>query len=270
MKVFISVDLEGISGIVQWDVADRQMERELITAEVNAAIAGAFEGGATQILVTEAHGNMRNIIPEKIDFRARFLSGQSKPMNHMSGIDSTFKAVFLIGYHSKAGTLKGVMAHTYTGSIFSLEINGRSLGEVGLDAAIAGYYDVPVVLLTGDKAAYEEARELIVGIETVAVKEGISRLATICLQPSHARKLIEEAAKRAVKRAISSQEVKHLMIEKPVHVKVTFIDPSYADGVANLPSVERVDGRTIAFRSSDFIQAFEFFNSIQFLAGIVK
>jgi D-amino peptidase len=99
------------------------------------------------------------------------------------------------------------MAHTYTGSIFSLEINGRSLGEIGVDAAIAGHYNVPVILLTGDRAACEEARDLISGIETVVVKEGISRSAAVCLQPAYARKLIEEAAERAVRRAISSQSL---------------------------------------------------------------
>jgi D-amino peptidase len=270
MKVFISVDMEGVSGLVQWDPADRQLERELITAEANAAIAGVFDGGATEVLVTEAHANMRNIIPEKIDARARFLSGQPKPKNHMAGIDPSFKAALFVGYHSRAGTLGGIMSHTYELSIFSLRFNGLELGEIGTDAAIAGYHNVPVVLVTGDKTACLEARDLLGEVETVAVKEGVSRSSAICIQPSRSRELIREAAERAVNALTSVRVAKPFAISPPVRTEITFTDPSYADGVANLPFVERIDGRTIAFTSDDFIKAFESFNAIQFLSGVVR
>ena len=267
MKIFISVDLEGVAGIVQWDPADRQRERELITSEANAAIAGAFEGGATQVLVTEAHGNMRNIIPEKIDARAVFLSGQPKPKNHMAGIDSTFSVTLFIGYHSKAGTLNGVMAHTFTGSIFRLKFNGLELGEIGTDAAISGHYGVPVALVTGDKAACLEARALLGSVETVAVKEGISRSSAICIPPSRAQKLVYNAALKAV---TDTSALKPFVVNPPVRTEISFTDPSYADTVGNLPFVERIDGRTIAFTGSNMIQAFELFNAIQFLSGVVR
>lgn len=270
MKVFISIDLEGISGLVQWDSADRQIERELITAEANAAIAGAFDGGATDVLVTEAHGNMRNILPEKIDHRASFISGQPKPKNHMSGIDSSFRAALLIGYHSKAGTLNGVMAHTFTGSIFSLKFNDMELGEIGTDAAIAGHYDVPVVMVTGDKAACLEARELLGEVETVSVKEGISRSSAKCTAPPSARRLIREGAKRVIASLSANSNQKPFKIKSPVRTEITFTDPSYADCVSNMPFVERIDGRKIAFKAPDMIQSFELFNSIQFLAGVVR
>jgi D-amino peptidase len=270
MKAFISVDLEGVAGIVQWDPADRQMEREFITAEANAAIAGAYDGGATHVLVTEAHGNMRNILPDDIDARASFLSGQPKPRNHMAGIDSTYGAALFIGYHPKAGTLGGIMAHTYTGSIFSLKFNGLEVGEIGADAAIAGHYGVPVVMVTGDRAACLEAKGLLGDIETVAVKEGIGRSSGMCIQPSRARKLIREAAGRAVRASIGGSAIRPFTIEPPIRTEVMFTDPSYADGVASIPTVERVDGRTIAFESVDIAQAFELFNAIQFLAGAVR
>jgi len=268
--VFVSVDLEGVAGIVQWDPAERQREREFITAEANAAIAGAFDGGATHVLLTEAHGNMRNIIPEDVDERATFLSGQPKPSNHMAGIDTTYGAALFIGYHSRAGTLRGVMAHTYTGSVFSLKFNNLEVGEIGADAAIAGHYGVPVILVTGDKAACLEARGLLGGIETVVVKEGLSRSSAKCIQPSQARKFIREAAERAVRSSIGSSAIRPFTIEPPVRTEVAFTDPSYADCVSYLPIVERVDGRTIAFASADIIQAFELFNAIQFLAGTVR
>jgi len=270
VKVFVSVDLEGVAGIVQWDPADRQREREFITAEANAALAGAFDGGATQVLITEAHGNMRNIIPEAVDARATFLSGQPKPRNHMAGIDRSYEAALFIGYHSKAGTLRGVMAHTYTGSIYSLKFNGLEVGEIGTDAAIAGHYEVPVIMVTGDRAACLEARALLGEIETVVVKEGLSRSSATCIQPSQARKLIREAAERAVRASIGGSAAKPFIIEPLVKTEVVFTDPSYADCVSDMPFVERVDGRTIAFTSANIIQAFELFNAIQFLAGVVR
>jgi D-amino peptidase len=197
-----------VAGIVQWDPADRQIERDFITAEANAAIAGAFDGGAKHVLVTEAHGNMRNILPNDIDGRASFLSGQPKPRNHMAGIDTTYEAALLIGYHPKAGTLRGVMAHTYTGSIYSLKFNDLEVGEIGADAAIAGHYGVPVILVTGDRAACLEARALLGEIETVVVKEGLSRSSASCIQPSQARKLIREAAERAVRSLLPGRDRK--------------------------------------------------------------
>jgi D-amino peptidase len=270
MKVFIAVDLEDISGLVQWDSTERLREREFITADANAAITGAFDGGATEVLVTEAHGNMRNIIPEEIDARARFLSGQPKPKNHMAGIDSSFSGAMLVGYHSRAGTLNGVMAHTYTGSVFSLRFNGLEVGEIGADAAIAGHYGVPVILVTGDRAACLEARDLFGEVETTVVKEGMGRSSAICIQPSRAREQIQKAAERAVKSVIAHTNAKPFVIKSPVRTEVTFTDPSYADCVAKIPSVERTDGRTIAFSCEDVIGAFELFNAIQFLAGVVR
>ncbi|MGQ9629820.1 MAG: M55 family metallopeptidase [bacterium] len=268
MKIFISVDLEGVAGCVQWDVADRQRERDLITAEANAAIAGAFEGGAKEVLVTEAHANMRNIIPEKIDPRAIFLSGQPKPLNHMAGIDSSFDAALFVGYHARAGALGGVLAHTYSGSIFSLRFNGIEVGEIGVDAAIAGYFGVPVVMVAGDRAACDEARELL-GKETeaVVVKEGVSRYAAKCVPPERAQELIREGANRALKRA---ERPLPFVVNPPVRGEVTFTDPSFADVVSPLPFVKRLDGRTVAFEGKDFVEAFELFNCIMFFSSAVR
>lgn len=264
MKVFITADYEGVSGHVQWSSGG---EREAITADINAAIAGAIEGGATEILAGEAHANMRNIIPEKLDPRASFLSGQPKPLNHVGGIDSTFDAAMFVAYHAKAGTLRGVMAHTYTGSVFSLKFNDIEVGEIGADAAITGYFGVPVVMVTGDKAACDEARTLLGDIETVAVKEGVSRSAGRCMHPEEARKLIREGAKRAMG-LIGT--IKPFVIESPVRTEVVFADPSYADNLEHLPFLERTDGRTVAFTTDDFVEAFELFNMVQFYGGSVK
>jgi D-amino peptidase len=267
VKVYMTVDYEGVAGLVTWDAADRQREREFITADVNAAVAGAFEGGATEVLVGEAHANMRNLLPEAIDERVRYLSGQPKPFNHMAGLDDSFDLAFLIAYHARAGTEHAVMAHTYTGSIFALRFNDLELGEIGCDAAIAGHFGVPVGLVTGDRAACEEARALLGEVETVAVKEGVSRSAAVCLPPGVARASISEAAARAVRRA---EEFGPLVLDTPVDVELTFIDPSFADGVENLPFVTRTSGCTVVFEAEDYGKAFELVNHLQFLAGVVR
>ncbi len=267
MKVYLTADCEGVAGLVTWDRADRQREREFITAEVNAAVGGAFEGGATEVLVGEAHANMRNLIPEAMDERVRFLSGQPKPLNHMAGLDESFDLALLVAYHAKAGTERGVMAHTYTGSIYSLKLNDIEVGEIGADAAIAGHFGVPVGLVTGDRAACEEARALLGEIETVVVKEGVSRSAAICLPPSVARESIREAARRAVGRA---DEFSPFVLDTPVEVELTFTDPSFADGVEHLPFVTRVSGCAIILEAEDYGKAFELVNAIQFLAGVAR
>jgi len=264
MKVFIAVDLEGVAGYVQWDPADRQREREFVTEDANAAIAGVFDGGATEVLVTEAHGNMRNIIPEKLDPRATFLSGRPKSQNHMAGVDGSFQAAMLVGYHSKAGTRNGVMSHTYRGYIFSLSFNGTEVGEIGTDAAIAGYHGVPVVLVTGDAAACQEAKGLLGGIEVVAVKEGVSRHGAKCRSLEESRRLIREGAKRAMDQL---WKVTPFTFKAPVQVEVTFADPSYADAVSSLPFVNRIDGRIIRFVGEDFLKAFETFDALYRVAG---
>ena len=265
MKVFITVDLEGISGWIQSDPAEHQRERELLTADANAAIAGAFDGGADEVLVTEAHGNMRNLIPENLDHRATFLSGAPKPQNHMVGIDSSFNGAMFVGYHSKAGTKHGVMAHTYRSTtVYLLRFNGVEVGEIGTDAAIAGYYKVPVVLVAGDKAACNEARNLLGEVETVAVKEGISRQAARCLPLEEAHRLIREGAKVALGRA---KAIAPFSFDPPIKAEVAFINPTQADAVSNLPFVERLDGYTIRFVSDDFLKAFEIFDALYRLAS---
>ena len=138
MKVFIAVDMEGIAGLVTWDGTQRELERQLMTEEVNAAARGAFAGGATEVRAGESHGNMRNLLPDLLDERVGFLSGQPKPMNHMGGVDGSFDLALFVGYHSRAGTLHGVMAHTYAGYVFSLSFNGVEVGEIGADAALCG------------------------------------------------------------------------------------------------------------------------------------
>ena len=267
MKVFVAVDMEGIAGLVQWDNSHIELQRCLMTEEVNAAARGAFAGGATEVFAGESHGNMRNLLPELLDERVGFLSGQPKPMNHMGGVDASFDLALFVEYHAKAGTWRGVMAHTFAGSIFSLSFNDIEVGEIGADAALCGFHGVPVGLVAGDRAACEEARSLLGEVRTVAVKDGVSRSAARCVPVASARAMIEEAATEVVGHAAGFQS---FVIEGPVTVQVVFIDPSYADGLEPLDFVTRLDGRTIRMEASDFLQAFERFNALHFLAPVVR
>ena len=267
MKVLIAADMEGLSGLVQWDNSEAGLVRKRMTEEVNAAAKGAFAAGAQEILAVESHGGMRNLLSDQIDSRIEFLSGQPKPMNHMAGVDSSFDLAIFVGYHSKAGTRHGVMAHTFSSHIFSLSFNGVEVGEIGTDAALCGFFGVPVGLVAGDRAACEEARKILGNVLTVSVKEGISASAGKCISPDSAKNLIEETASEAVRRA---PEFKHFTFKGTVTVEVVFTHPSYADTIENLDFVTRVDGRTVRFEGDDFIKAFERFNALHFLAGVVR
>ncbi|MFQ6042108.1 MAG: M55 family metallopeptidase [Candidatus Poribacteria bacterium] len=265
MKVFISVDLEGAAGYI--GSAEGISAGEIMAAEANAAIAGAFDGGAEEVIVVEAHGSKRNINPQRIDPRARILSGRPRTPEHMGGIDETFGAAIFIAYHARAGTLRGVISHTYTGVVFSLRINDIEVGETGADAAIAGHFGVPVVMVSGDDAVCREAKELLGDIETVVVKKGVSRSAAVCIPPPKAYEMIRQGAARALEKVGSIQA---FVIEPPIHVEVTFTDPSYADTICFLPFVNRVDGRTVAYDAPNLIYAMKIFDGFRFLSTAIR
>ena len=267
MKVFVAVDMEGIAGLVTWDEAERDLQRRLMTEEVNAAARGAFDGGATGVFAGNSHANMRNLDPELLDSRVGHLSGQPKPMGHMAGIDATFDLALLLGYHARAGALHGVMAHTFADHIFSLSVNGIEVGEIGIDAALCGSHGVPVALVTGDRAACEEATSLLSGVRTVAVKDGVSRSAARCLPISHARDMIAEAAASVVSNAAAFAP---FTFEGPVSMEIVFVDPGHVDTVEQLDFVERLDGRRIRVEASGYREAFECFSALHFLAPVVR
>jgi len=267
MKVFIAVDMEGLAGLVQWDNARLDQLCAFMAEDANAAVRGGFAGGATEVLVGESHGNMRNIMPNLLDPRASFLSGQPKPMNHMGGVDDSFDLALLVGYHAKAGVLRGVMAHTFAGHVFSLSFNGVEVGEIGADAALCGAHGVAVGLVTGDEAACREAELLLGKVRTAVVKVGVSRSAARCMSLDAARALIEERAADAVRNAA---EFRPFTFDGRVTCRVVFTDPSYADTIEHLDFVARVDGRTAEFEGEDYLQAFERFNALHFLAPTVR
>jgi len=203
LKVFISVDMEGISGVVNWEDVSRtgkdyDLFRRIMTQETNAAIEGALAAGATDILVRDSHGSARNILPDLLNENARLIRDWSGgPKGMMEGIDESFDAVVFIGYHAKAGTPDALLKHTSSGSVTDFSINGISMPEAGYNALIAAHYGVPVVFLAGDKAICEQGKALFGELETVAVKEGIGT-ATVGLHPEVAHQRIRGGVERAL------------------------------------------------------------------------
>jgi D-amino peptidase len=203
LKVFISVDMEGIAGVVTSSEtgtsgSDYGYFRRVMSAEANAAVLGAYDAGATEVVVRDSHGSARNILPDILDPRARLIrdwSGGPKWM--MEGIDASFDAVVFIGYHAKAGTPNGVIDHTDNGNVVDFAINGVSLPEAGINALMAGSYDVPVVFVAGDQAICDQVTDLFGNIATVATKEGIGA-ASNGLHPDSASALIRAGVAEAV------------------------------------------------------------------------
>jgi len=246
-KIYIMTDMEGISGVREPFQCDRkhpewQTARRLLVDDVNAAIAGAFEGGADEVLVSDGHGGGFNFILEEMDPRATYERPKGAH-DYLTGLDETFSGVFQVGAHAMAGTLGGFLDHTQSSvRWFEYRINGRPCGEIGQVGAGAGYYGVPILLVTGDRAACEEAQAFFGEIETVAVKEAISRNRARCLHPQQARELIRQAAKRAVGLA---GKIEPWRLEPPIEVTLTYTRQDYADQVAHNPCVERLDARTV-------------------------
>ncbi len=202
-KVYISVDMEGISGVNGNDQtspggAEYGRARKLMAEDANAAIRGAFAGGATDVLVNDSHGHQRNLLPEDLDPRARLISHTFKRYGMMEGLDETFDAVIFVGYHAKADAPRGLFAHTGAGVVRDLQINGRSVGEGGMNAALAAWYGVPVVAVSGDDVAVAEVRESVPGIRGAVVKRAINVRAVEQKPLALARQEIEAAAREGV------------------------------------------------------------------------
>ena len=261
MKVFISVDMEGISGLVSGEETssagkDYGLFRQLMTEEANAAIEGALQAGATEIVVRDAHGSALNILPNLLSPEAKLIREWSLgPLDMMEGIDQTFDAVFLVGYHAQAGTPDAVIAHTVTGTVYDLKLNGKVVPELGLNAAIAGYFGVPVALVTGDLAVTRQAMDVLGEVTTVAVKEGIGKAAKT-IHPEKARQLIRTAAAEALKNLPGYKPFK---LTSPVTMEIAFTRQDLATKASMIPGARRTGNRSAAFTHQDLLEVLKFY-----------
>lgn len=272
MKLLISVDMEGISGIVHSSETnperyDYQRGRELMTADANAVIAGVLDADPTaDVLVADAHGTFRNLLPELLDRRSRLVRGKPRSLNMLAGLDEETDAALFVGYHVRAGEGPGVLAHTMNGEILDVRVAGRSLGEIGLNAAMAGHLGVPVVLLSGDDAACAELTDLVPETVTVAVKEALGMAAAVTLHPEEARDRLRRAAADAVARRA---EIPPLALTGPLDVEVDLASPHTIDLATLVPGVSRAGGaRTVTFTAPDYATAYRLILLLAQLATI--
>ena len=255
-RVYISVDMEGISGVNGDDQtsagqAEYARARKLMAEDANAAIRGAFEGGATDVLVNDSHGGQRNLLPEDLDPRARLISHSFKRHGMMEGLDDSFDAVIFVGYHAKADTPRGLFAHTGSGVVRDLQINGRSVGEGGMNAALAAYYGVPVVSVSGDDVAIGEVKESAPNARGVIVKRAINVRAVELKPLAQARREIQEAAKEGVAMAKKAAPVRG-----PVRVQLRYRNFTYPEVATAFREIELVAPDTVAFTRETMPEAY--------------
>ncbi|WP_029422496.1 M55 family metallopeptidase [Alicyclobacillus macrosporangiidus] len=262
MKIFISADMEGISGVATNQQLKKDSEynrfRHLMTQDVNAAIEGAFRGGATEVVVADGHGNMSNILIEELDERARLVSGNNRVMCQLEGLDETFDGILFIGHHGReGGSERAVINHSLAGvAVNEVRVNGVVVGETELNARVAGHFGVPVLMVSGDDAYVAEVMQSLPHVEGAVVKRGIDRLAAELLHPKVAQGLIREAAERAVRRA---KEVSPLKLEGPVTFEVEFKGTNQALMTTTIPLVELVAPKRIRFTCGDMVTAYKLF-----------
>jgi D-amino peptidase len=252
IKIYIHTDLEGISGIDSMDLIERSGKRyreccEHLMADLNAAIDGAFAGGATHVTVLDSHGGGNNFIREFLDHRAEY---DARPNQKWWGIlDDSYQGTFFIGAHAMAGTQNGFLDHTQSSqSWHDYSINGRKMGELAQWAVVAGNWGVPMLMVSGDEAACAEARSFFSPVETAAVKRGIGRNRAELVDLKEARNRIREAARRALGLIGKGHP---LIPIKPMEIVLEYNRADYCDGVAGRQGSERLDARTIRWVTSD-------------------
>lgn len=264
LKVFISVDMEGITGVVNWEEVSRDGKdydyfRRIMTKETNAAIEGALAAGATDILVRDSHGSARNILPDLLNKNAKLLRDWSGGfMSMMEGIDKSFDAVIFIGYHAKAGTPNALLEHTMTGNVLDISINGVSLPEAGVNALIAGYYDIPVVFVSGDMAICEQAKKLFGEVKTIPVKKGIGN-AALNLHPEVAREKIKEGVKNAL---LNLKKFEPYKLSPPYKMVLKLKREELVNEKSYYPGAKRTGDWELTFESNDLMEVMKAFNGM--------
>lgn len=261
MKVFISADIEGITGVTHWNEtelghAEYQAAREQMTAEVAAACQGALQAGANEIWIKDSHDTGRNLLPAKLPRQARLIRGWSgHPTMMLQELDSTFQAVLLVGYHAGAGSGSSPLEHTMSGSVTAVTINGQNLSEFMIDQYNCAYYGVPLVFVSGDQGLCQAVKLLNPHIETVSVKEGRGD-STINLHPQVAVERIQEGAARALQSDL--QQCLFALPER-FSVEVTYREQAKAYQFGYFPGARQSGPRAVQFESADYFEVLRFF-----------
>ncbi|MDI3480959.1 MAG: D-amino peptidase [Tepidanaerobacteraceae bacterium] len=272
MKIFISADMEGISGVVSMEqiepgARDYERARRMMTREVNAVVEAALECGASEIVVNDSHDNMDNILIEELNPKAVLISGSPKPFSMMQGIDESFDAAFFVGYHARAGTGKAVIDHTYAFRVLSARINGKPMSEAGINGRLAGCFGVPVAFVSGDQNAVACAKEELNGPVGVAVKSAVGRNAAVIYPFGVVKQKLRQGVQEAMK---NLKSIKPTVENGPVELEVSFSISGMADMAMLIPGTSRKDGRTVVYTATDYMEAFKAFRAMLALSHGIR
>jgi D-amino peptidase len=271
MRILIAADMEGITGVVNWDQVDPAHPeyprfRRLMTGDVNAAIRGALAAGADEVVVSDGHAMSNNILIEELEHEARLNTGGPSPFSMVQGVDQGVDGVLLVGYHARAGTPNAILDHTWSSStVYNLWLNDILVGEFGLNSAVCGHFNVPVLMVSGDQSVCAEARALLGDIRTIIVKQASGRMAAECLPPHHTQVAICEAAAEAVRGLAEGRAPAPLRLENPVQVRVEWLSSEMADKAALFPGSRR-SGRCVEASAADMPAAYSLFRTLVALA----
>jgi D-amino peptidase len=261
LKVYISIDMEGIGGVVTSEQLgpagfEYQRARQFMTDELNAAIQGARDAGATEIVISDSHGNGQNVLIDQLPQDVTIIRSWPRPLMMMEGIDSTFAAALLVGYHAGTANAQGVRAHTISSATLTgVAFNGQQVPEGGISAALAGHFRVPVVMISGDDAAVAEVQKIVGPVEGAIVKRAISFHSAATLTPKAAQELIRRAAKAGVERRGT---LKPHVVPGAIALDLSFKHYRTAELLAYLPYVTRVNSHTIRFNGKDILEVSRF------------
>jgi D-amino peptidase len=275
MRVFISFDMEGVAGIVDWSQCRAGEHgyaegQALLLGEVNAAIDGALAGGATEIVCNDSHGAMNNLNPADLHGRSAYIAGRHKPLYMMEGLDGTFDAVFFVGYHGSISGSSSVLSHTYNPSVFSrVSLNGVECGESGINALVALGHEVPVALVTGDQVTMSEAEPFFSDAEQVPVKGSITRFAAAQLHPDEARSLIRAGAAAAVRR-VASGAVGLPSITLPARLDVEFQTADMAQVASWVKGAEQSGTRSVRISADDPVAVYRSFVAVTYITRVAE
>ncbi|MBC5828867.1 MAG: M55 family metallopeptidase [Candidatus Eremiobacteraeota bacterium] len=271
MKLYVSCDMEGTAAVSSWTQCDPTNSteypyyRRLMSLEVRAAIEGASEAGITDVLVNDSHSSMRNVLWDELPAHARMIYGNRKPFSMTEGLSPNVAAAFFTGYHAAIGRSDGVLDHTYSpGTLYNVHINGVRCSEATINAALAGFHGVPVVLITGDRTTIEDTRAQMPWITGVVVKESIGHFSVNSLSPQAAREAIREGAKRAIE---TRDRAKPFVFDPPITLDIDFVGTEHADFVELMPGFERRGGRSVRFVHDDYPTVFRAFIAAFRLGG---
>jgi D-amino peptidase len=268
VKVYLSSDMEGTAGVVDWSQcigpgAEYEYYRRLLQDEVNAAIEGAASAGATDFLVNDSHSSMQNLRPSELAHGARYLSGRHKPMYMMQGLDASFDAVFFVSYHGSMASEASTLSHTYNPkAIARVLLNGTEVGESGINSLVALGHGVPIVLISGDDTTAEEARRIWPDISAAVVKSSVSRFAADSMHPAQACALIRDSAAAAIRAVADAGPPR---IELPATLEIDFHNGDFAEMATWVTGVERAGSRTVRLTDSDPIRLFRTFITLVLL-----